>query len=220
MSKKMILNMEKRDVAEVTPAPTGLSRCWTIFIVQHSHIDIGYTEKQELTAAQHAQFIRQAIELALSPRQKTRDDDSRFKFTCEGFWQIEQFLARATAKERHDVDSALVKSDRMDVAGAPSLFNAGLIDPIAPSYGVFAVFNRWAGKDKTMVALDGLGHDWSAEFDRHAWKWLDGVLKTPTGNRISSRPPTGSSTACLPTSYKIMLDENQRMVNAIDRSAQ
>jgi cephalosporin-C deacetylase-like acetyl esterase len=104
-------------------------------------------------------------------------------------------------------DPALVKSDGMATAGAPplfnepeerclayydpmnfapdahcpALFNAGLIDPVSPPYGVFAAFNRWAGKDKTMVALDGLGHDWSAEFDRLAWKWLEGVLQKPTG---------------------------------------
>ena len=103
------------------------------------------------------------------------------------------------------LNSYRVNSDGMDVAGAPPLFNApeerclayydpmnfapdahcpalfnvGLIDSISPPYGVFAAFNRWGGKDKAMVALDGLGHDWSAEFDRRAWKWLDGVLKTP-----------------------------------------
>jgi cephalosporin-C deacetylase-like acetyl esterase len=106
------------------------------------------------------------------------------------------------------VDPALVKSDGMATAGAPplfnepeerclayydpmnfapdahcpALFNAGLIDPVSPPYSVFAAFNRWAGKDKTMVALDGLGHDWSAAFDRRAWKWLDSVLnKNPSG---------------------------------------
>jgi len=105
------------------------------------------------------------------------------------------------------VDPALVKSDGMEVAGAPplftgpeerclayydpmnfapeaqcpALFNAGLIDPVSPPYGVFAAFNRWGGKDKTMVALDGLGHDWSAEFDRRAWRWLKSVLKMSTG---------------------------------------
>ena len=39
-----------------------------------------------------------------------------------------------------------------------------------------------------MIALDGLGHDWSAEFDRRAWKWLDGVLKTPTGKPTTRGP--------------------------------
>lgn len=105
------------------------------------------------------------------------------------------------------VDPAQVKSDGMETAGAPplfhapeerclayydpmnfapdahcpALFSAGLIDPVSPPYSVFAAFTRWGGKDKTMVALDGLGHDWSAEFDRRAWKWLDGVLKMSTG---------------------------------------
>ena len=30
--------------AEPPPAP-GLNRRWTVFVIQHSHIDIGYTEK-------------------------------------------------------------------------------------------------------------------------------------------------------------------------------
>jgi cephalosporin-C deacetylase len=107
------------------------------------------------------------------------------------------------------VDPALVKSDGMAASGAPprfpepedrclayydpmnfapdahcpALFSAGLIDPVSPPSSVFAAFNRWAGMDKAMVALDGLGHDWSAEFDRRAWKWLDGALKTPAEQR-------------------------------------
>lgn len=68
-------------------------------------------------------------------------------------------------------------------ATCPVLFNAGLIDPVSPPYGVFAAFNRWGGKDKTMVALDGHAHDWSAEFDRLAWRWLDSVLSNnPRGH--------------------------------------
>jgi cephalosporin-C deacetylase-like acetyl esterase len=61
-------------------------------------------------------------------------------------------------------------------AKCPALFNAGLVDPVSPPYGVFAGFNRWGGKDKTMIAIDGHGHDWSGEFDRRAWRWLDKVL--------------------------------------------
>lgn len=92
--------------AEVKPVP-ALARRWTIFVIQHSHIDIGYTDKQEITAAQHAQFLQQAVRMALSPAQKTRDEFSRFKFTCEGFWQVEQFLDRATPRERRDFIRAL-----------------------------------------------------------------------------------------------------------------
>ena len=99
-------------------------------------------------------------------------------------------------------DPALPKGDGMEVAGAPPLpseprdrslayydpmnfapdatcpvmFNAGLIDPVSPPYGVFAAFNRWGGKYKTMVAIDGHAHDWSPEFDRRAFRWLDSIF--------------------------------------------
>ena len=59
----------------------------------------------------------------------------------------------------------------------PVFMNAGLIDNISPPTGSWAVFNRLASKDKTVVPLPGKGHDWSAEFDRRAWRWLDKELK-------------------------------------------
>jgi cephalosporin-C deacetylase len=60
----------------------------------------------------------------------------------------------------------------------PVLMNVGLIDPVSPPVSVFAIFNRLGTKDKTMVSLPGLGHDWSAEFDRRAWQWLDKKLNS------------------------------------------
>ena len=63
------------------------------------------------------------------------------------------------------------------------LMNGGLIDPVSPPFSVWAVYNRLATKDKTIVPLPGLAHDWSAEFDRFAWRWLDRKWeKTPSGN--------------------------------------
>lgn len=75
-------------------------RKWEIFVVQHSHIDVGYTHTQEAIADFHAQFLSQAVDLALSPKQAQRSPDTRFKWTCEGFWAVEQFLARASAAQR------------------------------------------------------------------------------------------------------------------------
>ncbi|MBI4889247.1 MAG: hypothetical protein HY821_01400 [Acidobacteria bacterium] len=81
-------------------APPKLSRRWTIYVIQHSHIDVGYTERQEVIASYHQQFLRQALESALSPRQKDRASECRFRFTMEGFWQVEQFLNSASAADR------------------------------------------------------------------------------------------------------------------------
>jgi cephalosporin-C deacetylase-like acetyl esterase len=91
-----------------------------------------------------------------------------------------------------------VKSDGMDLAGPPPvtepdgrclayydpmnfapdircpvLMNGGLIDPVSPPLSVWAVYNRLPSKNKTIVPIPGFAHDWSAEFDRRAWRWLD-----------------------------------------------
>ena len=92
-----------------------------------------------------------------------------------------------------------VKSDGMDMAGKPPavtdpdgrclayydpmnfasdiccpvLMNAGLIDPASPPSSVWAVYNRLPSRNKTIIPMPGLAHDWSAEFDRRAWPWLD-----------------------------------------------
>ena len=61
-----------------------------IFFIYHSHIDIGYTERQEKIANYQADFIRQAVDCVLTSEQK----DEPFKFTAEGFWAIEQYLEK------------------------------------------------------------------------------------------------------------------------------
>jgi len=73
---------------------------WTIFVIQHSHIDIGFTDRQEAIAAHHRDFIAQAAALATSPAQASRPADARFKFTCEGFWALEQYLRVAGGPEK------------------------------------------------------------------------------------------------------------------------
>jgi cephalosporin-C deacetylase len=61
----------------------------------------------------------------------------------------------------------------------PLMMNAGLIDRISSPYGTFAAFAQAGTKDKTIVPLPGMAHDWSCEFDRRAWRWLDQKLKLP-----------------------------------------
>ncbi|BDI30504.1 hypothetical protein CCAX7_25550 [Capsulimonas corticalis] len=73
---------------------------WTIFVVQHSHIDLGFTDRQEVITRFHRQFIDQALTLTLSERNAARPAETRFKFTCEGFWAVEQFLAGCGEEKR------------------------------------------------------------------------------------------------------------------------
>jgi cephalosporin-C deacetylase len=64
----------------------------------------------------------------------------------------------------------------------PVLMNAGLIDPVSPVTGVFAVY-RSVTSTKEMVPMPNLAHDWSPAFDRYAWAWLERVLNKPKNGR-------------------------------------
>ena len=59
----------------------------------------------------------------------------------------------------------------------PVLMNTGLIDPVSPPSCTYAIYKFLKTKDKEIIFLPGLAHDWSAEFDRYAWKFLKKVLK-------------------------------------------
>jgi hypothetical protein len=72
---------------------------FTLYVIYHSHIDIGYTERQERIADYHADFTKQAVEKVLN------NDD--FKYTAEGFWSVEQFLRKYKDKGKKQLIDAV-----------------------------------------------------------------------------------------------------------------
>lgn len=65
-------------------------KAFKIFLIYHSQIDIGYTERQEKMKIYQADFMRQAVDCILNPV-NTRH---AFKFTAEDFWAVEKHLKR------------------------------------------------------------------------------------------------------------------------------
>lgn len=57
----------------------------------------------------------------------------------------------------------------------PVFMNVGLIDPVSPATTVHAAFKKLNGP-KQLIALPGMGHDWSPQFDRLAWRWLEKTM--------------------------------------------
>lgn len=86
-----------------------MNKKWKIFLVQHSHVDVGFTERQELIEEYQRQFVRQAVELAASDKQAGRSEKNKFKFTFEGFWAVEQFLKQATEQEKKQLIEGIHK---------------------------------------------------------------------------------------------------------------
>jgi len=65
-------------------------RQWTVFLVHHTHTDIGYTRPQAEILAEHLRYIDYAVEYC----EMTSDypEDSKFRWTCESAWVVARYL--------------------------------------------------------------------------------------------------------------------------------
>lgn len=73
----------------------ALKKNWTVYLIHHSHTDIGYTERQEKLMRYHYDFIRQAIDI-LDQLHETKDKAHEgFVWQCENYWQVENFYKMA-----------------------------------------------------------------------------------------------------------------------------
>lgn len=88
-----------------------ITRSWEIWLVHHTHVDIGYTEPQDIILRKHAEFIAQALDYC-----KATDDlppGERFCWTCEVAWTVKAFLARYP--ERAEEFFRRVREGRIEV---------------------------------------------------------------------------------------------------------
>lgn len=71
------------------------ARKWTIFVVPHTHIDVGYTDFQGKVAEAQARSLAEAMTL-----QKQHPD---FRFAMDGSWTLEQYLATRSLQQQREI---------------------------------------------------------------------------------------------------------------------
>ncbi len=95
-----------------------MSKIKKLYVLHHSHTDIGYTEQQQQIRTWHIDFIKQAL--------KYTKQDSKFKWNCECFWAVERYLQTCNKEDRDDFFKAVLKH-QIDVSASYLNFNE-LID--------------------------------------------------------------------------------------------
>jgi len=84
-----------RSSATATVVP---HRAWTVYLVPHSHVDIGYTDLQPKVLDSQKQFIRDAMDYV---EQHTEfQGDARFCWNVEVLWAVKEFLRQADSAQR------------------------------------------------------------------------------------------------------------------------
>ena len=73
-------------------------RKWVVYLLPHSHVDIGYTHVQTDVEKSHWEFYEQAIEAA----QKTADypPGAQFKWNAEVLWATDSYLKQASPEKK------------------------------------------------------------------------------------------------------------------------
>ncbi len=82
-------------------------RKWEVYLLHHSHVDIGYTHVQTEVEQKHWQYYKQVIDLA----RKTSDypAGSAFKWNVEVLWAVDGFLRQASPEDTQAFIDAVKK---------------------------------------------------------------------------------------------------------------
>ena len=87
---------------------------WTVYLVQHSHTDIGYTRPQSEILAAHLRYIDHALDFCDQTDHYPKV--AQFRWTCEITWTVREYIK---SRPKQQVDRLLkrIKEGRIEVAG-------------------------------------------------------------------------------------------------------
>jgi len=109
------LKVEGKTIAEQDVVLQPI-RKWEVYLLHHTHLDIGYTHLQTDVERRQWEHLENAIEYA----RKTADypEGSQFKWLPEGLWAIDSYLKQAPPEKR----DAFVEAVRKGWVGLDALY--------------------------------------------------------------------------------------------------
>ena len=130
---------------EVTIKPV---RKWEVYLLHHSHVDIGYTHVQTEVERKHWQYFKEVIELA----RKTADYPAAapFKWNVEVLWAVDSYLKQASTEDR----AAFVDAAKKGWIGLDALYGNELTALCRPEELVRLVDYAQKLRDRYDLTID------------------------------------------------------------------
>ncbi len=158
----------------------------TIFLVHHSHVDIGYTHVQEEVEKLQWSYLEKAIKLAEASQDFP--PGSRFKWNTEVMWAVESYLKQADKKQRAKLLEA-IKKGWIELDGLFANMLTGLCSPeeLFHLFDAGVNISTEAGKPlRSAMITDIPGWSWGlvAPMAQSGIKYFS--AGTNTGHRIGS----------------------------------
>lgn len=154
---------------------------WNIYLIHHSHTDIGYTERQEKLMKYHSDFILQAIAILDGIHSGKIKGCGGFKWQCENQWQIENFYRNATNEQKKSFEK-YVQSDEIGLSGN-YLNMTELVDYDVLSSRIHKTqeYGKRIGKD--------IKSGMSADVNGYAWGYADALYENGVENLYCNLHP-------------------------------
>ncbi|HSU31237.1 MAG TPA: polysaccharide lyase family protein [Bryobacteraceae bacterium] len=86
------------------PVSLAAQRKWTIFVVPHTHLDVGFTDYQGKVAETQARVLSQAADLI--------HEHPDFRFSMDGSWNLQQLLLTRPEQKRNEI-LGLIRTGKM-----------------------------------------------------------------------------------------------------------
>jgi hypothetical protein len=184
-------------------------RHWTLHLVQHSHLDIGYTDPQGRVMAEHRAYLDSLLELCRDT--DDRPEPARFRWAVEGLhsfqdWQahrprrrIEQFLDRV--REGRIELTALPFNLHTETCSTDELHE--LIRPVAELRDRHGIDIRTAMQTDVPGQVVGLPDVLATNGVRYlsvAHNWRSEQRRSPSSCTRPQRPPPKANSSDLPFS--------------------
>ncbi len=74
-------------------------------LVHHTHLDVGYTDRQEVVTSNHLQYLDSVLDLV--DHTSSWDDDARFRWNIEVNWPLERWFASRSEQDRRRMIDAV-----------------------------------------------------------------------------------------------------------------
>ncbi|MGH9942353.1 MAG: polysaccharide lyase family protein [Pyrinomonadaceae bacterium] len=134
----------------LTPA-----RKWTVYMVPHEHLDVGYSDFQTKLAELHSRIINEALAM--------NAEHPEFRFTLDGYWQARHFLEGRSEAERQKFYRA-VRERKIIVPAQHSVILTGFPTGealIRSFYGARKLNREAGGPWDTVNITDVPSYSWS-----------------------------------------------------------
>lgn len=149
---KKVLNEQVLTVEPVKP--------YTVYLLHHSHVDIGYTHTQDDVEKMQWKNLDDAVMMS----KKTADfpEGSKFKWSVEVMWAVESYLKNASPEKRADFISA-VKNGSIELDGLYGNMLTGLSNPqelVESTFDALQVANETGVPLESAMITDVPGYTW------------------------------------------------------------